>query len=729
MKKGLLIFLLILFCFCLNACGGECSHQYDNGTIIKEATCTSTGAMKFVCELCGTDKQEAIGVLEHTESTTYKYDENGHYTYCTGCEKEINRNQHEIVDKEVIKFPTHDETGLMKTGCSSCDYTNTRVLEITNHEQSTVYSYDENGHWFDCSAHADCGIVMNYEEHDWTLINSIEATCEVEGYSYYECSLCDATKEVNEGLAEHNYSDELTYLNEEGHYYPCLVCGHKETIIDHVMVDNGIELAPTETTAGIMNTICNDCGYESTRELTPTNHHNSGVYDNDETHHWFICDEHENCSEKMEYLVHNLEVVDSLEPDCENAGYKIYKCSDCGYEVNETLEQLEHDLDEELSYDEEGHYQVCSECNFTTEKISHDYKNWVTTIASTLYTNGLQTCYCDCGKEGTKTKTIDAYANFKEHFDLSNEGVWQYGKVDYSWGESEAFEFTSLTTMNSGKDGFVGEGIEVKAGWINASNMMGISYTFEQSGNVRITLNFVGGTADTRLALRVGVKDSYGNLISNPKFYKIDSNNTLQLNENYSVEEGYTIYFIFGNEAHSNPDAWPNGELNISLTTVNVIADYKTDFDLSNEGVWQYGSIDYSWGNSETFEFTNLTEMNENEDGLIADGIEVKAGWINAGSMMAISYTATAKMNIKAIVNFVGGTSETRLSLRVGVKNSEGNLYSNPNFYGMNSVTLLETLTFELNEGDTIYFIFGNENWSTEGAYPNGELSIGIFQA
>ena len=151
---------------------------------------------------------------------------------------------------------------------------------------------------------------------------------------------------------------------------------------------------------------------------------------------------------------------------------------------------------------------------------------------------------------------------------------------------------------------------------------------------------------------------------------------------------------------------------------VNFTRDFNLD---SANGNWKYGSIEYHWVGSETFDFTPLTDRTG--DAWVAEGIEIKADWINVNKMMAVAYTVTEDVNADAFIKFVGGTEATRLSLRIGIKNSEGVLYSNPEFNGMETNVLELNKTYDFKAGDVIYFIFGNEVWA-DGVYTSGNLQI-----
>ena len=98
--------------------------------------------------------------------------------------------------------------------------------------------------------------------------------------------------------------------------------------------------------------------------------------------------------------------------------------------------------------------------------------------------------------------------------------------------------------------------------------------------------------------------------------------------------------------------------------------------------------------------------------------------------MMAVAYTVDSDVTVKVNLTFTGGTAETRLSLRTGVKNTDGVIYGNPAYFdgGKQSNVLNYEATLELKAGDTVYFILGNENGANPAAYPNGGLDIVLTQ-
>ena len=72
----------------LTACG--CEHEFDTGTITKEATCAEEGTRTYKCTLCGNENTENIPCVPH------EYEE------------------------KVNKEPTFDSTGTATYTCKIC---------------------------------------------------------------------------------------------------------------------------------------------------------------------------------------------------------------------------------------------------------------------------------------------------------------------------------------------------------------------------------------------------------------------------------------------------------------------------------------------------------------------------------------------------------------------------------------------------------------------------------
>jgi len=89
MKRLVMLGTVFFLMYSLVGCG-KCEHEYDNGVITKEATCTEEGEKTFTCSLCEETKIESVPVKSHTynEEVTKKptFEEEGEKTFtCKNC--------------------------------------------------------------------------------------------------------------------------------------------------------------------------------------------------------------------------------------------------------------------------------------------------------------------------------------------------------------------------------------------------------------------------------------------------------------------------------------------------------------------------------------------------------------------------------------------------------------------------------------------------------------------
>ena len=689
MRKHFILCLVLLFSLVLVGCGEqECQHNWELLETVFEANCITDGEERHICSLCEETKIVITNKTQHQKGEVYSFNEEGHFLTCTICEASLDLESHTMSDFDVLKEATPYEEGVMSTKCNVCDYKSTRVIPKDQHVASTEYGNDENYHWYLCSSHTECSVMIQKEEHTLTYGEVLEEpTATLDGSQKVSCEVCGYIGTVVLPATNH-VSGEITFDNDY-HWYICSKhtdCGEEIDKEEH----DWVETTRVNATCDIDGSVAYDCS---------------------------LCD-----ATKIEVLTKNGHDVIShaaQKATCTEVGWDAYiTCKNCSYSNKVEIPALGHSniyVNEGLS----GHYTKCNVCGTESANVAHDYSEWFVTTPASLKNSGLETEVCLCGQLGVRTQILEAHASFKDEFNLdTSSGIWSYGAIGYSWGSKETFTFTPLVNKNDGNDGWIGDGLEVKSGWVNFNSMLGIGYTVSADTTLKLSLRFEGGMIDTRIAIRIGIKDGNGNLYNNPTFYG-SGNNVIEISEQYTLKENDTIYFIFSNEG----SGYPNGELSIKLTEVSLtkVADFKDDFTLdSANGTWKYGSVSYQWGSKETFDFIPLTD--KKEESWIGNGIEVKSGWINFSNMMGIAYTVKYDCNLSAIINMLGTLDSTRFSLRVGVKDANGNLYSNPRFYGSSGNTMSQTLSFELKANDTIYFIFTNEGSST----PSGELNISI---
>ena len=1105
----LIVVLSVIMTFALAGCDDKdgCTHVWNDGEITTAATCTQDGVRTFTCTVCGETRTEVVKSAGHVASETLvNTDPEGHYHECTVCGVKTDEVQaHTFEDGEVIKQPGAAEEGLQKIVCSVCGYESTKVLPPTSHTHAfdqeiadakylvSQATCEKKAVYYKSCACGEAGTETfeygEYAAHALVKTDRIEATCAQSGVeAYWTCSVCgnlfsdeNGTTEISAPVVipatgEHEYVGEWQ-KNATGHWKVC-ECGALSEVEAHVPD----KAEPTDT-EGV---VCTVCGYEI-QPAAGHVHAPADQWSSDDTYHWHAC---EGCTQQLDKDVHVF-------------------------------------ADE---HDKSGHWQECTVCGKKINEEEHIWGEGVVTTKPTLTSDGEMTYTCACGE--TRVEKLPAKADFAGDFSLDEgqPGPWSYGSVNYSWGASESFTFTQATAKNEGGDGWLSEGAEIKKGWISAGSYVGISYKAEENVSVMIALGFTGSTPETKVALRIGIKDADGNLYYNPDFIMLEGNALNSVEKTFNLSAGDEIHLIFSNENGAVETAHPSGDLSVVITKVadsehvltkvdavaptcttsgtaeyytcshcdkifadananketespvtidalghdtedvnwtaegdvhfkvckrcgahideaahsggeatcdnkavcevcgaeygeyaahalvktereeatcaqagveaywtcsacgelfsdengtneisepvvipatgdhdygvdwekdvtghwyecsvcgdkkdfaahtpdkdaptetegvvctvcgyemqpatghihtpaeewtydeayhwhacggctqqldkaehvydvqkvsdeylasaatcmnkasyyyscecgakgsetfesgevaghvfdkevvdpmylvseatctakavyykscvcgetgtetfeygdlaehqlvaghnadshydecsvchakfnesahewgeGVIttkptltsdgektytcacgetrveklparADFAADFTLEEgqPGPWSYGSINYSWGEQEDFTFTQATAKNEGGDGWAADGVEIKGGWINANNMMAVAYTVDSDVTVKVNLTFTGGTADTRLSLRTGVKNADGVIYGNPSYYdgGKSSNVLTYETTLELKAGDTVYFILGNENGGNSAAYPNGTLSL-----
>ena len=171
-------------------------HTWNNGVVTTPATSTTTGIKTFTCTGCLTTKEEIIDMITDTHEHSYgewvSVDEENHIRTCECGEEEI--ASHEMDEEgEVVKEPTHFESGERVYKCKYCDYSISEEIEATDVHEFGKWKYiDVETHSRTC----DCGEVETVE-HSWDDgVVTTKPTLTATGIKTFTCSDCKGTKEV-----------------------------------------------------------------------------------------------------------------------------------------------------------------------------------------------------------------------------------------------------------------------------------------------------------------------------------------------------------------------------------------------------------------------------------------------------------------------------------------------------------------------------------------------------
>lgn len=140
----------------------ECTkHDWDEGKVTTEPTCTKDGIKTYTCKNCATTKIETIKSLGHDCSNEWTIDkeatcqeEGSKSHHCLRCDDKkdittISKKNHEWDEGSVIKKATYEETGVKRYTCTNCGTTKDEIIsKLVSETASILYKvYVQDNGW------------------------------------------------------------------------------------------------------------------------------------------------------------------------------------------------------------------------------------------------------------------------------------------------------------------------------------------------------------------------------------------------------------------------------------------------------------------------------------------------------------------------------------------------------------------------------------------------------
>ena len=166
----------------------ETGHTHKGGT----ATCTE----QALCDICGKSYDSTDLTNHDADTSTWKYDENGHWNPClrTGCEEHLNAAAHTFDNGVVTTKPTETAEGVKTYTCETCGYNKTETVPKLGHIPSAEWSYDNENHWKECTAEG-CNEKLELAAHTFDGgVITVKPTESSEGVKTYTCEICGYKK-------------------------------------------------------------------------------------------------------------------------------------------------------------------------------------------------------------------------------------------------------------------------------------------------------------------------------------------------------------------------------------------------------------------------------------------------------------------------------------------------------------------------------------------------------
>lgn len=192
------------------------NHDWDEGVITTEPTCTTSGIKTYTCNNCKTTKIEEVDTLGHNYSKEWTIDREATCTqegskshHCTRCDSKsdvtvIPKLSHDFDNGVITTAPTCTKDGVKTYTCKDCKATKTEELRALGHDYSKDWTIDkkatctESGskshHCTRCDSKVNETVIPKLS-HDWILTSTVNPTRDHEGKKVYTCNLCKETKE------------------------------------------------------------------------------------------------------------------------------------------------------------------------------------------------------------------------------------------------------------------------------------------------------------------------------------------------------------------------------------------------------------------------------------------------------------------------------------------------------------------------------------------------------
>ncbi len=445
-KKRLMwggVFLLLSAClYAMSGCGNTVdnttipvhSHTYlsswtsDETHHWHEATCehrdekagyaAHTYNAANICTVCNHRKQQSgeQNTHTHTFSSEFQFDEINHWHKAT-CEHTGVKDAvtpHSFTEWAVVTAATCDTAGVSERHCTVCAYKEEKSI-AKGHTYSNTYSYNETMHWRPAVCeHTEQRIGMAL--HTMGEWETVTPTCETEGKRVRTCTGCAYTESESLGYGTHSYSKEWT--TSATHHWHMPTCSHTTEVQgkeSHVFGEWVVLTPASCLNAGEQQRICKTCDYVEKDVVPKAEHRFAATLQRDGVNHWkeTVCDIHEKLRVDVEAHTYGAETV-KTPGTCQSAPVVTKTCTECHYiheEAKDYFDANVHVYEEGFTTDENAHWHaaVCGHENAgVSEYGEHTYGEWVTTVAATCETPGVETAVCTvCQKEKTRETEPD----------------------------------------------------------------------------------------------------------------------------------------------------------------------------------------------------------------------------------------------------------------------------------------------------------------------------------
>ena len=358
-------------------CGIKLSDRLGHnhvGEITQAPTCTEAGIRTYTCSRCPDTYDEAVDPTGHVPGdeatcTTHQL--------CSVCETILTEPLGHAYTALTVE-PTCDKQGHTLHTCSRCSSSYLDSLTAAKgHTPGEAATCTEPQTCTVCNA-----LLAEALGHEYTA-QTVEPTCDQQGYTLHTCSRCPASYQDSPIPAKGHTPGEAATCTES---QACTVCGALlAEALGHEYTEKTVE--STCDKQGYTLHTCSRCPASYRDSLTAAKGHTPGEA--------ATCTESQTCTVcgalLAEALGHEY-TKKTVEPTCDEQGYVLHTCSRCPASYRDSLTAAKGHTPGAAATCTEP--QTCTVCNaLLADKLGHDYR--ATIVDATCGSQGYISHVCD----------------------------------------------------------------------------------------------------------------------------------------------------------------------------------------------------------------------------------------------------------------------------------------------------------------------------------------------
>ena len=428
----------------------ECTkHDWDEGKVTTEPTCTKDGIKTYTCNNCATTKTEIIKASGHDYSNEWTIDkeatcqeEGSKSHHCTRCDAKkdvttILKTDHHFDSGVETTKATCIKDGIKTYTCKDCKKTKTETIKALGHDYSNNWTIEKaatctqegskSHHCTRCNDKKDVTTIPKTDHHFDSGVITTQATCTKDGVKSYTCKDCKTTKTETIKALGHDYSNnwtidkKATCRQEGSKSHHCKRCGDKKDVtavpkLNHNW-DSGVETTKaTCTKDGVKTYTCKNCATTKTETIKALGHNYSSDWTIDQvatcqkegskSHHCTRCNDKKDVTTIPKTDHHFDSGVITTQATCTKDGVKSYTCKDCKRTKTETIKALGHGYSNDWTIDKKATCQQegskshhCSRCGAKKDvtvvsKVAHNWSSWSVVEQATTKKEGKERRTC-----------------------------------------------------------------------------------------------------------------------------------------------------------------------------------------------------------------------------------------------------------------------------------------------------------------------------------------------